>query len=84
MPPIAEEIYQIILLAGRSMTINEIVKTWNIFHPTLLANYKKIYNSIYREWKRDNYVFYNDNQFGDYRIGIEEVYYRPNGRVAGP
>lgn len=84
MPPIAEKIYDIILLTGRSMTINEIVDFFNLHYSPPFANYKMIYDAIYREWEKDNYVFYIDDQFNDYRIHIDKKYYLLGGRMIGP
>lgn len=81
MPYLAEEIYWII--KGSSLTIYEIVNLFNRSHFPLSVDYDQVYGAIYREWKKGNYVFFKDDIFLDYRIGIDSAYYCPNNRIIG-
>lgn len=86
MSPFTDEIYHIILLSNNSLTINEIVDIWNNNNPLALspATYTRVRNAISYEWRKGNYVFYQDDCYRPIKIGVNQDYYTPNGRIVGP
>lgn len=46
---------------------------------------KSIYNAMYREWSKDNYVFYADDKYTRPKMyNVDPKYYKPNDRLIGP
>jgi len=86
MPPIAEAIYTVLSYSNNPLSTKEIKEEINNNHFFLYdISTKSIYNAIYREWQKDNYVFYKVEEYtrpSKYRV--DDKYYKPNGRVVGP
>lgn len=86
MPPIAEAIYRVLSYSNRPLSTNEIKEEINNNHLFLYdICTKNIYNAIYREWQKNNYVFYKVDEYTrPKKYNIDHKYYKPNGRVVGP
>ena len=86
MPPIAEAIYRVLSCSNRPLSAKEIKEASNNNHFFLYdICTKSIDNAIYREWQKDNYVFYKvDDYTRPQKYRVDDKYYKPNGRIVGP
>lgn len=84
MPQLADNIYHIILYSDRGLTYQEISDELNQMNPGIYYDYYKVHAAIEREWRLDNYVFYEVDGSSPIRIMVNPDYYKPNGRYYGP
>ena len=86
MSELAVLIIDVILAVGRPLTIQEIVSYLNNSpNRRKVYDYHSVYGAIYREWKKEHYVFYENIDVTPYTFGVNMDYMAQNGEpIVGP